>query len=118
MSSTASKFLTSIEKFDGTNWEDWSYSVRSAFRLSHILRIAEGTEKRPAQSTTPTEAEIRATDDWDKRNDEGLGLIQLAIKATIRQSIKEDETLAENWKRLKDTYSTRTGLNLWVDITK
>jgi hypothetical protein len=45
-------------------------------------------------------------------------LIQLAIKPTIRQSIKEDETLAQNWKRLKDIYGMRTGLNLWVDITK
>ena len=98
MSSNASKFLTSIEKFDGTNWEDWSYLVRSAFRLSHILRIAEGTEKRPSLPANPTEAEVRVVEDWDKRNDEGLGLIQLAVKSSIRQSIKEDESLAQNWK--------------------
>ena len=40
------------------------------------------------------------------------------IKSSIRQSINENDTLAENWKRLKDTYGIRTGLNLWVDITK
>ena len=118
MSSHSSKFLTSIEKFDGTNWEDWSYSVRSAFRLSHILRIAEGTEKRPIAPATPTEADFRAIEIWDQRNKEGLGLIQIAVKASIRQSIKENETLAQNWTHLKETYGTRTGLNLWVDITK
>ena len=75
MSSNALKFLTSIEKFDGTNWEDWSYSVRSAFRLSHILCIAEGTEKCPSLPANPTEAEVRVVEDWDKRNDEGLSLI-------------------------------------------
>jgi gag-polypeptide of LTR copia-type len=120
MSSNASKHLASLEKFDGTNWEDWAYSVRSTFRLTHILRIAEGKEKHPipASPTAPTEAETRAIDDWDRRNDEGLGLIQLTIKPTVRQTIKENETLAENWKRLEATYGTRTGLNLWVDITK
>ena len=119
MSSNASKHLTSLEKFDGTNWEDWSYTIQSTFWLTHILWIAEGKEicPKPA-STTPTEAEIHAIDDWDRRNDEGLGLIQLAVKATVCQTIKENETLAENWKRLQDTYGTHTGLNLWVDITK
>ena len=118
MSSHPSKLLASIEKFDGMNWEDWSYSVRRAFRLSHILRIAEGTETHPTQSATPTEAEINAIEIWDQRNEEGLGLIQLSIKASICQSIKEDETLAQNWKCLKDTYGTQTSLNLWVDIMK
>ena len=98
MSSKTSKFLTSIKKFDGTNWEDWSYSVRSAFRLSHILYISEGTEKHPSLPANPTEAEVRVVEDWDKRNDEGLGLVQLAVKSSIRQSIKEDESLAQNWK--------------------
>jgi hypothetical protein len=103
MSSNASRFLTSIEKFDGTNWEDWSYSVRSTFRLTHILRIAEGSEIRPipALPTTPTETKMQAIKDWDRRNEEGLGMIQLAVKSSIHQSIKENETLAENWKRLK-----------------
>jgi hypothetical protein len=30
---------------------------------------------------------------WNQRNEEGLGLIQLAVKPTIWKSIKEDETL-------------------------
>lgn len=38
MSSHSSKLLTSIEKFDGTNWEEWSYSVQSAFRLLDLLK--------------------------------------------------------------------------------
>ena len=68
----------------------------------HILRIAEGTEIRPkpAAANAPTEAESRTIEDWDRRNDEGLGLIQLSIKTTIRQSINRKETLAQNWKRL------------------
>ena len=83
MSSHPSKLLTSVEKFDGTNWEDWSYSVRSAFRLTHILQIAEGTEMHPIKSTTPTEAELTAIKVWDQRNEERLGLIQLAVKASM-----------------------------------
>lgn len=69
-------------------------------------------------ATAPTEAESCAIDDWDRRNDEGLAMIQLAVKTTIRQSIKENETLAQNWKRLHETYGTCNGLNLWVDIAR
>ena len=43
---------------------------------------------------------LRAIDTWDQRNEEGLGLIQLAEKSTIQQSIKENETHMENWKHL------------------
>ena len=118
MSSHPSKLITSIKKFDSTNWEDWSYLVHSAFRLLHILCIAEGIELQPVASLNPTDAKLRAIDVWDQKNEEGLGLIQLAIKSSIQQSIKENETLAENWRCLKDTYGTCTGLNLWVDITK
>ena len=106
MSSHPSKLFASIEKFDGKNWEDWSYSVRSAFQLSHILQIAEGNKICLTKSATPTEAEINTIKIWDQLNEEGLGLIQLAVKVSIGQSIKEDETLVQNWKCLKDTYST------------
>jgi gag-polypeptide of LTR copia-type len=87
--SNVSKHVASIEKFDGTNWEDWAYSVRGHFHLMHTLRIAEGTKIHPKLvRPTPTKAESRAMEDWDRRNDEGLGLIQLSIKNMIRQSIK------------------------------
>ena len=62
--------------------------------------------------------ELREIDAWDQKNKEGQGLIQLAVKTSIQQSIKENETLTQNWEHLKTTYGTRTGLNLWVDITK
>ena len=119
MSSNASRFLASVEKFDRTNWEDWSYSVRSTFRLTNILNIAEGKEKCPTAASTPgTEAELRAIGDWDRRNNKSLGLIQPAVKSSIRQAIKQNENLAENWKRLQDAYGTHTRLNLWIDIMK
>ena len=88
MASSVSKLLASVDKFDGTNWDDWSYSIRSAFHLSHILWIAEGKEACPTAAipSVPTEAEIKAIDDWERCNDEGVGLIQLAIKTTIQSS--------------------------------
>lgn len=67
------------------------------FFNSHILRIAEGTEPRPVISANSTDAELRAVEAGDQ---EGLGLIQLAVKSSVQQSINESETLAENWKRL------------------
>ena len=91
-------------------------------RKDRLLSFSHPPHRRRNRTTPndicyPTEVELRAIDIWDQRN-EGVGLIQLAVKNSIRPSIRENETLVENWKRLKDTYGIQTGLNLWVDITK
>ena len=90
--------------------------------VAELLSILwlEGTEicPKPAATNAPTEAESHAIEDWDRHNDKGLGMIQLSIKMTIRQSINRKETLTKNWKRLQETYSTCSGLNLWMDVTR
>jgi hypothetical protein len=112
---------SNIEKFDGNNWPIWSFEIGAALEFLNCWDIADGTETRPddlpdnatAQNIVTRKAEQK---DWDKRDKQGRSLLILSIKPSIYRSINTKETLAQNWKRLSDTYGKRTGLNAWVDF--
>jgi len=48
--STTSKLLSTINKFDRTNWETWAFSIKAMFKFIDTLNIAEGTEKAPTSA--------------------------------------------------------------------
>ena len=56
--STTVKALQQVSKFDGTNWETWSFSIKTALLFLNALGIAEGTE---TCSSDPAK-----TEDYDK----------------------------------------------------
>lgn len=120
---SSSEKLLSIEKFDGTNWETWSFAIKAALMYINALDIAEKKELCPGLvtvtaadgSTSDNQKEI---DDWSKRARQGNALILTSVKPTIYQSLDTSKSLTDNWKALKDKYGTRTGLNLWVDYHK
>ena len=55
--SATSKLLSTIEKFNETNWETWAFSIKAVFMFIDTLNIAEGTKKAPTLSTSPTDEE-------------------------------------------------------------
>ena len=107
-----------IEKFDGTNWQSWSFAVQAALMFMDAWLIAEGTETRPvpAAAGAPTTAEITQVDFWNKRERQGQSLLILVVQPAIYQSIDLAKTLAENWTSIKTAYGRRIGLNAWVDF--
>ena len=109
------KLLTMVEKFDGTNWESFSYTLQSTLMYIDALDIMLGTSKQPTLSAPPTSDEQRAHDDWAKRSRQGNALLLTSVTRSVQQSLSITKTLKENWDSLKDTYGTCTGLNLWVD---
>ena len=113
--STTSKLLSTMEKFDRTNWEGWAFSFKAALMFINALRIAEGTEPAPVLSATPTGDKHRRREDWEKRSCQGLLLLLVSVKSSVHQSLDMTKTLEKNWTNLKLMYGTRTGLNLWVD---
>ena len=113
--STTSKLLSTMEKFDGTNWEGWAFSFKAALMFIDTLRIAEGTELSPILSAMPTEDERIRRDDWERRSCQGLSLLLVSVKSSVHQLLDMMKSLQKNWTNLKSMYGTRTGLNLWVD---
>ena len=115
---TTSMLLSTIEKFDGTNWESWPFSLKATLMFIDALRIAEGTESAPSLSTPPTHDERKRLDDWEKRSRQGLSLLLVSVKSSVHQSLDMTKTLEQDWGNLKTIYGTRTGLNLWVDYRR
>jgi gag-polypeptide of LTR copia-type/Zinc knuckle len=115
---TTSKLLSTIEKFDGTNWESCAFTLKATFMFINALCIAKGTELAPSLSTMPTKDERRRLNDWEKCSRQGLSLLLVSVKLSVHQSLDMAKTLEQNWSHLKKTYSTRTGLNLWVDYRR
>ena len=106
--SATSKLLSTIEKFDGTNWESWAFSIKAAFMFIDALNIAEGTEKEPHLSTPSKEDEQRQLEDWKRRSRQGLSLLLISVKPTVHQSLDMAKSLTVNWSNLKAAYGTRT----------
>lgn len=73
-----------------------------------MLFVAEGTI-HPINRN-----QIKAADNWDRKNDEGIGLIQLAIKLSLRESSSKKQSHLPKIDRDSDLSRTYTGLNLWV----
>jgi len=113
--STTSKLLSTVEKFNGTNWESWSFSLKAALMFIDALGIAEGTETAPTLPTVPTDEDRKKLEDWQKRSHQGLSLLLVSVKSSVHQSLDMTKTLKQNWSALKTNYGTCTGLNLWVD---
>jgi len=116
--STTSKLLSTVENFDGTNWESWFFSLKAALMFIDTLDIAKGTETAPTLPATPTDEDKKKLKDWNKCLHQGLSLLLVSIKSSVHQSLNMKKSLNQNWSTLKANYGTRTGLNLWVDYRK
>src|SRR5882724_6482340 len=113
--STTSKLLSTVEKFDGTNWESWSFLLTAALMFINALDIAEGTETTPTLPNMPTDEDKKNLEDWNKCSHQGLSLLLISVKTSVCQSLDMKKSLNQNWSILKANYGTRTGLNLWID---
>ena len=113
--STTSKLLSTVEKFDGTNWESWSFLLKAALMFINVLNIAEGTETAPTLPNMPTNEDKKKLEDWNKCSHQGLSLLLISVKSSVHQSLDMKKSLNQNWSMLKANYGTHTGLNLWVD---
>ncbi|GJP64867.1 hypothetical protein CLOP_g21807 [Closterium sp. NIES-67] len=47
-----------VEALDGSNYEEWSGRMRSAFKRYKLLKIAVGEEKMPEEGEAQVEAEV------------------------------------------------------------
>ncbi|CAI7913656.1 unnamed protein product [Closterium sp. NIES-54] len=93
-----------IEALDGSNYEEWSGRMRSAFKCYKLLKIAMGEEK--------IEEEGDARDWWIEKSAVLYDLIVQSVKNDMFQHIKDlvelDDSGPKAWKLLCDVIQPNT----------
>src|SRR5690349_17376241 len=80
-----------VYRFDGTNYETWSFKMKTRLRGERLWSLVNGTRPRPAkeekvEATAKAKGSTRNVDDndqgkdepeddWDQENDEAIALI-------------------------------------------
>ncbi|CAI7887754.1 unnamed protein product [Closterium sp. NIES-54] len=93
-----------IEALDGSNYEEWSGRMRSAFKHYKLLKLAMGEEKMPKEGD--------ARDRWIEKSAVLYDLILQTVNNDMFQHIKDLVQLIDSgpkaWKLLRDVIQPNT----------
>ncbi|CAI7934331.1 unnamed protein product [Closterium sp. NIES-54] len=93
-----------IEALDGSNYEEWSGRMRSAFKHYKLLKLAMGEEKMPEEGD--------ARDRWIRKSAVLYDLILESVNNDMFQHIKDlvelDDSGQKAWKLLHDVIQPNT----------
>ncbi|CAI7759936.1 unnamed protein product [Closterium sp. NIES-54] len=93
-----------IEALDGSNYEEWSGRMRSAFKRYNLLKLAMGEEKMPEEGD--------ARDRWIEKSAVLYDLILQSVNNDMFQHIKDlvelDDSGPKAWKLLRDVIQPNT----------
>ncbi|GJP81928.1 hypothetical protein CLOP_g12059 [Closterium sp. NIES-67] len=87
-----------VEALDGSNYEEWSGRMRSAFKRYKLLKIAVGEEKMPEEG--------EARERWIEKSTVLFDLILQSVNKEMFEHIKDlveaDDSGPRAWKLLRD----------------
>ncbi|CAI7823526.1 unnamed protein product, partial [Closterium sp. NIES-54] len=93
-----------IEALDGSNYEEWSGRMLSAFKRYKLLKLAMGEEKMPEEGD--------ARDRWIEKSAALYDLILQSVNNDMFQHIKDlvelDDSGPKAWKLLRDVIQPNT----------
>ncbi|CAI7854173.1 unnamed protein product [Closterium sp. NIES-54] len=93
-----------IEALDGSNYEEWSGRMRSAFKRYKLLKLAMGEEKMPEEGD--------ARDRWIEKSAVLYDLILQSVNNDMFQHIKDlvelDDSGPKAWKLQRDVIQPNT----------
>ncbi|CAI7854016.1 unnamed protein product, partial [Closterium sp. NIES-54] len=93
-----------IEALDGSNYEEWSGRMRSAFKHYKLLKLAMGEEKMPEEGD--------ARDRWIEKSVVLYDLFLQSVNNDMFQHIKDlvelDDSGPKAWKLLRDVIQPNT----------
>ncbi|GJP86401.1 hypothetical protein CLOP_g16425 [Closterium sp. NIES-67] len=99
-----------VEALDGSNYEEWSGRMRSAFKRYKLLKIAVGEEKMPEEG--------EARERWIEKNAVLFDLILQSVNKEMFEHIKDlveaDDSGPRAWKLLRDVFQPSTLLMVIV----
>ena len=91
-----------IDDFDGTNWRDFSFSVKTVLKANGCWATVDPGEAPAANASQETK------EDWQLRNDRAFGVIALSCVKKFRNRLSKCETAKEAWERLKAEWVSNT----------
>jgi len=108
---------------DGSNYTSWAQAITAALRSKGVWQIARGTEIRQedlaANASTADKAErSKAQGDWDNRDDQALGLMQLKMQRSLHHHIGDSTTSSDLWDLLKGTYGVSGPAKVFADFKR
>ncbi|GJP50935.1 hypothetical protein CLOM_g10086 [Closterium sp. NIES-68] len=93
-----------VEALDGSNYEEWSGRMRSAFKRYKLLKIAVGEEKMPEEG--------EAREPWIEKSAVLFDLILQSVNKEMFEHIKDlveaDDSGPRAWKLLRDVIQPNT----------
>ncbi|GJP75639.1 hypothetical protein CLOP_g6067 [Closterium sp. NIES-67] len=99
-----------VEALDGSNYEEWSGRMRSAFKRYKLLKIAVGEEKMPEEG--------EARERWIEKSAVLFDLILQSVNKEMFEHIKDlveaDDSGPRAWKLLRDVFQPSTLLMVIV----
>ncbi|GJP52573.1 hypothetical protein CLOM_g11681 [Closterium sp. NIES-68] len=99
-----------VEALDGSNYEEWSGRMRSAFKRYKLLKIAVGEEKMPEEG--------EARERWIEKSTVLFDLILQSVNKEMFEHIKDlveaDDSGPRAWKLLRDVIQPNTLLMVIV----
>src|SRR4051794_4058051 len=103
------ELLRSVPLFDGFNYTIWAQAITAALRSKGVWQITRGHESRPVNLPTGSNvddvaARVKEKADWDNRDDQALGLMQIKMQRSLHHHISDTTTSGDLWKNLKDIY--------------
>ena len=113
----------SVPILDGSNYTLWAQGMTAALRSKGVWQVVRGHQIRPENLGGDADdddiaARQKEKDDWDNRDDQALGLMQLKMAKSLHHHITDTITSSELWDLLKGTYGTSGPARVFADFKK
>lgn len=104
------------------NYEEWVEYISLKLKSEGCYKIAKGDITKPPldpDTSKQTDTQLRAAADWEKLDEKGQGIMELAMTITNCCLVK-DKSSAQSWTILKNTHGTASDprkfqlLNEWI----
>lgn len=111
------KDMSSIPILERDNYAEWTRKINAFFRFNNLYNIVHGREARPTNAADQP--------DWDKREMQATGAIEISLDNTNATHIHGIEGQAvQMWQKLESVHNTRTpgsrfnGMDTFFSIKK
>ena len=97
----SSKLISMVQRFDGTNYEDWKSDVEALLRIEGLWEHVVG------QVEIPTREDKDGYARYVQKENKAYGMICLLLDKTQKAHVTGTKTARAAWKALKDQFAKK-----------